>query len=96
MIQRHKVFMQNHFEDLEKPIFSEEGYSKCPVMGTEHTLESFRLGDTTIRTEPGALDIVMGHCEPRSNTRFTIRGLNITLMTRRGQLLDWRACSHGK
>ena len=81
MLDIHKLYLDAHFKSLGRKIFNTEGYTVCPVTGYE-----IKLRDVTdvSRTRPRPTDIQLGHCVPRSNTEYTIRGLNICLMTRDG------------
>ena len=82
MVAVHKVELARHYSALGKTIFDTEGFSICPVMGT-------RLNVAQI-ANPDLCDlnaIQLGHVIPRTDEQYTIRGKNILMMTRRGNLL---------
>jgi len=82
MAAAHKVELTRHYEMLGKKLFDGKGFSICPVMGT-------RLNVAQI-ANPDLCDlnaIQLGHVVPRNDEQYTIRGKNILMMTRRGNLL---------
>jgi hypothetical protein len=81
LLDRHKIALIDRFASIGRRVFNNEGFSICPVMGNEITIEDINRDS---RVSPRPTDIQLGHCIPRSNTEFTIRGFNICLMTRDG------------
>jgi len=81
LLDRHKIVLRDRFAQIGRKVFNNEGFSICPVMGNEITIEDINRDS---RVAPRPTDIQLGHCVPRSNTEFTIRGFNICLMTRDG------------
>jgi hypothetical protein len=82
MASAHKVELTDYYRRLGKKLFDEDGFSICPVMGT-------RLNVAQI-ANPDLCDlnaIQLGHVVPRNDQQYTIRGKNILMMTRRGNLL---------
>lgn len=82
VFESHREHMQTHFSGYNRRIFNEIGHTLCPVMGTpidiRSTLDNDRCNPTGIQ---------LGHVEPRNNESFTIRGLNLLIMTRTGNRL---------
>ena len=81
LLDRHKIVLRDRFAQIGRRVFNNEGFSICPVMGNEITVEDINRDS---RVAPRSTDIQLGHCVPRSNMEFTIRGFNICLMTRDG------------
>jgi len=81
LMKRHKEWLSKRFNNIGRRLFNSEGYSICPVMGNEIAVDDINRDS---RTSPRPNDIQLGHCVPRSNNEFTIRGGNICLMTRDG------------
>jgi hypothetical protein len=75
LLDKHKEFLCRSFKSKNRKIFNAEGYIICPVVGRELTID-----DITGNSD----EIQLGHCVPRSDNQYTIRGLNILLMTRDG------------
>ena len=81
LLDQHKIVLRDRFSQIGRKVFNDKGFSICPVMGNEITIEDINRDS---RVAPRPTDIQLGHCIPRSNTEFTIRGFNICLMTRDG------------
>lgn len=81
ILDSHKEKLIKYFNGFGKKIFNNLGFTICPVTGREITLNDL-TGDT--RRNPKKTDIQIGHCEPRNDKMFTIRGFNICMMTRDG------------
>ena len=80
--QRHKEKMIAVYAQQNKTLFDSQGYTICPVIGQRIGIQHVFNPD---RCNP--LGIQLGHVLPRSNTRHTIRGFNLVLMTRTGNRL---------
>ena len=80
--QRHKEKMIAVYAQQNKKLFDNQGYTICPVIGQRIGIQHVFNPD---RCNP--LGIQLGHVLPRSNTRHTIRGFNLVLMTRTGNRL---------
>ena len=80
--QRHKEKMITVYTEQNKTLFDSQGYTICPVIGQRIGIQHVLNPD---RCNP--LGIQLGHVLPRSNTRHTIRGFNLVLMTRTGNRL---------
>ena len=80
--QRHKEKMINVYAQQNKVLFDSQGFTICPVIGDRIGIEHVFNSD---RCNP--MGIQLGHVLPRSNTRHTIRGFNLVLMTRTGNRL---------
>ena len=78
----HKRFMSSYFENYNRFPFNKDGYTQCPVINKEINISDVLDND---RCNPNSIQL--GHIEPRNNYSFTIRGLNILIMTRTGNRL---------
>jgi hypothetical protein len=78
----HGDHLAAHYAKFGRRIFDSEGFSICPVVTTRITPE--HLANNDIKDHAA---IQLGHVVPRSETEFTIRGKNVLLMSRRGNLL---------
>ena len=70
------------YAEQNKTLFDNQGCTICPVIGQRIGIQHVLNPD---RCNP--LGIQLGHVLPRSNTRHTIRGFNLVLMTRTGNRL---------
>lgn len=82
MVDVHKLELVRHYGLLGKKIFDAEGFSLCPVMGTRLIVAQIANPDLCDLNA-----IQLGHVVPRNDEQYTIRGKNILMMTRRGNLL---------
>jgi hypothetical protein len=78
----HKLKMINYFAQYNRKLFDADGYTICPVTRRLLTPEQFTITDRISHTS-----IQLGHVIPRSNTQYTIRGMNVLFMTRRGNTI---------
>ena len=78
----HRQALSAHYAKIQKRAFDDDGHTICPVLHekirTEHVFDSDRCNPNGIQ---------LGHVQPRSNERFTIRGMNLLIMTRTGNRL---------
>ena len=81
-LQSHKAKMITIYAEQNKTLFDSQGSTICPVIGQRIGIQHVINPD---RCNP--LGIQLGHVLPRSNTRHTIRGFNLVLMTRTGNRL---------
>lgn len=88
MLDKHKEYLKQYFSSKNRKIFNDEGYVICPVIGKELSID-----DITGKTA----EIQLGHCIPRNDSQYTIRGFNILLMTRDGNRIigDCDFCQDG-
>ncbi len=77
----HFNFLTNYYSLFNRKIKNNEGYLCCPITGNIILIEFLKL---QIDNENS---LNLGHIEPRNNKYFTIRGLNILLMSRYGNLI---------
>jgi hypothetical protein len=82
MADVHKIEMIRHYGEISKKVFDAEGFSICPVMGTRFNVAQIANPDLCDLNA-----IQLGHVVPRTDEQYTIRGKNILMMTRRGNLL---------
>jgi hypothetical protein len=78
----HKLKMIDYFAQYNRKLFDADGYTICPVTRILLTAEQFTITDRVSHNS-----IQLGHVIPRSNTQYTIRGMNVLFMTRRGNLI---------
>ena len=83
VLDRHKTVLYDYFKASNRRIFNSAGNTICPVNGHEIRLEDLESRDDS-RTRPRPTDVQLGHCIPRSDREFTIRGFNVCMMTRDG------------
>jgi len=82
MVAVHKVELIKHYKKFGKTVFNSDGFTLCPVMGKEISVDMLSNPDLC------DLDAIqLGHVVPRSDSEFTVRGKNVLMMTRRGNLL---------
>lgn len=80
----HKIYLNDYFASKCRKIFNANGFTECPVTGYEFVIDDFMRD---CRTNVSDIDVQLGHCIARKDTVFTIRGCNITVMTREGNRL---------
>lgn len=83
ILGRHKTVLYDYFKASNRRIFNDAGNTICPVTAHEIRLEDLESREDS-RTRPRPTDVQLGHCIPRSDAEFTIRGFNICMMTREG------------
>jgi hypothetical protein len=80
--QAHRQALSAHYASFNRRVFDDDGNTICPVLHgpikMEHVLDSDRCNPNGIQ---------LGHVQPRSNDRYTVRGMNILIMTREGNRL---------
>jgi hypothetical protein len=82
MIAIHKVELTRHYAGICKRIFDDSEFTICPVMGVRLNVAQIANPDLC---DPNGIQL--GHVVPRTDEQYTIRGKNILMMTRRGNLL---------
>ena len=89
IIYKHKLYMKESHICKDK-LFNKEGHTLCPITGQQVSPEDFAQVESNrdTRINPKGNDIQMGHGAARKDTEYTIRGLNITLMTRDGNRIQ--------
>jgi len=94
MLDSHKVILNDRFLRHKRKIFNSNGNTICPVTSHEIRLEDLASREDS-RTKPRPTDVQLGHCVPRSDEEYTIRGFNICMMTREGNRIvgDSSFCS---
>jgi hypothetical protein len=84
LLSTHKTYLENAFLKYNRRIFDQDGKTICAVkrniLLTRNMADISRDNRVLIDLD----DIQMGHIESRSDQHFTIRGLNLTMMTREG------------
>jgi len=80
--QSHRQALSSHYATIQKRAFDDDGYTICPVLHEKIKIEHVFNSD---RCNPNGIQL--GHVQPRSNERFTIRGMNLLIMTRTGNRL---------
>jgi hypothetical protein len=81
ILDHHKQELDSGFKLIRRKLFNNEGFTICPVTGHEFEIEDISRDS---RFNPQPCDVQMGHCVPRNEHQFTLRGFNICLMTREG------------
>lgn len=84
ILSTHKTFLTETFEKFNRRIFDDNGYSICGikrnVLITKNMSDVSRDNRISIDND----DIQMGHIQSRRDNHFTIRGVNLVMMTREG------------
>jgi len=80
----HKQNLTKYFNERNRRQFNDDGFTICSVNGYEFKIDDL-IRDS--RVNPKETDTQLGHCLSRKDTRYTIRGFNISLMTREGNRL---------
>ena len=78
VIENHKAYMTTYYKQFNKVVFDKDNHTICPVTGARFAIEDFLLD----RDHPNSIQL--GHVQPRTDERYTIRGGNILLMSRDG------------
>jgi hypothetical protein len=78
----HKPHLVNYYGSLGRKVVDADGFAVCPVLGTP--IHADQLANNNLK-DPTAIQL--GHVQPRTESAYTIRGKNILMMTRRGNLL---------
>ena len=88
----HKPFLDTFYRGYNRRIFTDRsdggsGFTRCAVR--RYTFTSRDFVDTTrdSRFDISQNDIQIGHIVSRSDSEYTIRGLNVLFMSRRGNLI---------
>lgn len=82
MTNVHKTTMMDYFANYNRKLFDVEGYTVCPIRGIHLHASYFTITDRVNENS-----IQLGHVIPRSENQYTIRGLNVLFMTRRGNAM---------
>jgi len=89
LINSHKNYMKELFVSKNREIYNNDNYLICPVLRMEFTINDLVQIDRDSRIILSKTDIQMGHIQSRSETEWTIRGKNLSMMSRRGNgILD--------
>lgn len=83
-LKHHKSFLNKFFTTKNRFVFNNHGYTICSIKRTVINVKDIADSerDNRIQVEPN--DIQMGHLIPRCENEITIRGLNLSMMTRDG------------
>jgi hypothetical protein len=81
---RHKEFIKNHYEKFNRNLFNKLGNTVCAVKQSNVLTEHVSDPDRDNRTDINPYDIQMGHIKSRNDNYFSVRGLNIVMMSRDG------------
>jgi len=83
-INNHKEHLQKLFNNHSRDIFDENGFTICPVIHQQFTLDNIIKID---RFKPSNMDTQLGHIISRNDLGYTIYGGNICLISRKGNLI---------
>ena len=87
VLESHKTFLMGYYFNKSRKIFSDDGYTICPVTFHEFSVNDIADASRDSRFNPQNNDAQLGHIIPRNESQFTIFGTNILLMSRRGNLI---------
>jgi hypothetical protein len=80
----HKRFLIDVFNKINKRAFNDDGFTICPVTGHMYCTKNVSDSLRDNRFEQDNNDVEMGHVVPKSDSQFTVRGMNVIMMTRVG------------
>ena len=83
-INNHKEHLQKLFNNHSRDIFDDDGFTICPVIHKQFTLDNIIKID---RFKPNNMDTQLGHIISRNDLGYTIYGGNICLISRKGNLI---------
>ncbi len=88
----HKLFLDTFYRGYNRRIFTDRsdggsGFTRCAVRRYTFTPRDFVDTTRDSRFDISQNDIQIGHIVSRSDSEYTIRGLNVLFMSRRGNLI---------
>jgi hypothetical protein len=83
ILDSHKEYLKEYYSSKGLVIFDSEGNTMCPVKEYSFTTKDFERDS---RFNPEDTDPQIGHVIPRSEKEYTIRGLNLCILTRSGNI----------
>ena len=83
-LQIHKRYLNNYFESKNRKNFNSKGKTICSVTREQIEIKDISDPDRDNRIDINNNDVQMGHLISRSNNEVTIRGLNLSIMSREG------------
>ena len=88
----HKLFLDTFYRGYNRRIFADRsdggsGFTRCAVRRYTFTPRDFVDTTRDSRFDISQNDIQIGHIVSRSDSEYTIRGLNVLFMSRRGNLI---------
>ena len=84
LLDKHKRYIQTYFESKNRRAFNDRGNTICSVTRKEINIKDIADVHRDNRIEISQEDVQMGHLIPRNENEITIRGLNLSVMTREG------------
>lgn len=87
MLKSNKEYLIDYFGKKGRKIFDNSGHTICAVLGTTFNIVDLADPSRDNRRNIKDTDIQMGHIDSRCGNCFTIRGKNIVMMSRRGNLM---------
>jgi hypothetical protein len=86
LLNQHKQFLINYYDNYNRQIFDKNGYTMCVVMRKTFNLSDILDITRDMRKDYKDTDIQLGHNIARSDKYITIKGCNLLPMTRQGNL----------
>lgn len=84
LLDNHKQYLQHFFEHKNRKAFNARGNTICSVTRKEIDIKDISDPDRDNRVIIYNDDVQMGHLIPRNENEITIRGNNLSIMTRQG------------
>jgi len=84
LFESHKQYLQKYFIKHHRIAFNNRGNTICVVTRKEINIKDIGDPDRDVRLNSSHEDVQMGHLIPRNENLITIRGLNLSVMTREG------------
>lgn len=83
-IDRHRQFLINYFRKHRRRAFSDRLSTLCCVLQKEISVKNMIDPERDTRSDPDGDDVQMGHLISRNKEGLTVRGMNLSIMTREG------------
>lgn len=84
LLEFHKQFLQNYFNKKNRAAFNNRGNTCCSVTRKEINVKDIGDPERDNRLLICKDDVQMGHLIARNENHITIKGLNLSIMTREG------------
>ena len=84
VLTTHKTYLQKYFQNRNRKAFNDRNNTICSVTRKEINVKDIGDPDRDNRIVVSQEDVQMGHLIPRNEDEITIRGLNLSIMTREG------------
>lgn len=103
LLLSHKQYLQKFFQNRNRIAFNIQGFTICSITRNQIAIKDIADIERDNRVNVNENDVQMGHLIPRTEKQITIRGLNLSVMTRNGNRIigdyvlfqdDWISILH--